>query len=43
MAFTLPIFTKPRDADQHGMENFWIKIHPNWPRNVGYKFIYAFS
>jgi hypothetical protein len=37
------IFTKPRAADQYGMEASWIKIHPNWPRNVGYKLNYAFS
>jgi hypothetical protein len=21
-------------AEQHDMEVFWIKIHPNWPRSV---------
>jgi len=43
MTSTVPIFTKPRAADQHGMKAFWIKINPNWPRNVGYKFNYVFS
>jgi hypothetical protein len=32
--YTILMSTKLTVAEQHSMEAYWMKIYPNWPRNV---------